>query len=125
VTGFERFLYSSVGQDEEGLPLSVLSLIARQDVDPWDEAAKLSQLPEKAAVMQLVSLLGPPADQPADLQERTLIAARLIALLPPRCVAPRSVRNALAELVPRKYSAMVYYSIASVVIYVAVTMLST
>jgi hypothetical protein len=124
VTGFERFLYSFVGQDDNGMPLSVLSLIARHDVDPWEEAAKLSQLPERTAVTQLASLLGPPAHVPAELEERALVAARLIALLPPRCVAPRSVRNALAELVPRKYSAMIYYSIASVVIYAAVTLLS-
>jgi hypothetical protein len=55
---FERFLYSPIGQDSNGMPLSVLSALARQDVDPWDEAAKLAQLPEEKAVTQLVSLLG-------------------------------------------------------------------
>jgi hypothetical protein len=124
VTGFERFLYSFVGQDDSGLPLSVLSVIARHDVDPWEEAAKLSQLPERAAVTQLVSLLGTLPQDPSDLHEQTRTAARLIALLPPRCVAPLSVRNVLAEVVPRKYSAVVYYGIATLVIYVAVIVLS-
>jgi hypothetical protein len=124
-TGFERFLYSFVGQDANGLPLSVLSVIARHDVDPWEEAAKLSQLPERAAVSQLVSMLGAPPQGPPDSEQQTRTAARLIALLPPRCVAPLSVRNALAEIVPRKYSAMIYYSIATFVIYIAVTVLGS
>ncbi len=124
-TGFERFLYSFVGQDDNGLPLSVLSVIARRDVDPWEEAAKLSQLPERAAVSQLVSLLGATPQGPPDSEAQARTAARLIALLPPRCVAPLSVRRALAEVVPRRYSAMIYYGIAALVIYIAVAVLSS
>jgi len=32
---FETFLYAPIGQDNEGMPLSVLSALARRDVDPW------------------------------------------------------------------------------------------
>ena len=35
---FDRFLYASVGDDNNGMPLTVLSALARMDVDPWEEA---------------------------------------------------------------------------------------
>ena len=45
---FEKFLYAAVGEDHNGMPLTVLSALARVDVDPWEEAAKLMQLPKDA-----------------------------------------------------------------------------
>jgi len=79
---FESFLYAPIGQDNEGIPLSVLSALARRDVDPWEEAAKLTQLPEEKAVTQLVSLLGSSPHAPLAGPDSATIAMRLIALLP-------------------------------------------
>ena len=81
---FETFLYAPIGQDNEGMPLSVLSALARRDVDPWEEAAKLAQLPEEKAVTQLVSWLGASAHAPLAGPDSATIATRLIALLPRR-----------------------------------------
>ena len=33
---FDQFLYASGGDDANGMPLTVLSALARMDVDPWD-----------------------------------------------------------------------------------------
>ncbi len=79
---FEKFLYAPIGQSNEGMPLSVLSALARRDVDPWEEAAKLTQLPEEKAVTQLVSLLGASPHAPLAGPDSATIATRLIALLP-------------------------------------------
>ena len=81
---FEGFLFTPIGQDNNDVPLSVLSALARQDVDPWEEAAKLTRLPEEEAVNELVSLLDalPPATL-ADADHVTT-ATRLLALLPRR-----------------------------------------
>jgi hypothetical protein len=54
---FNRFLYASAGEDKNGMPLTVLSALARVDVDPLEEASKLTQLPRESAVTQLASLL--------------------------------------------------------------------
>lgn len=81
---FESFLYAAIGQDNEGMPLSVLSALARRDVDPWEEAAKLTQLPEEKAISELVSLLGASAHAPLAGPDSATVAARLIALLPRR-----------------------------------------
>ena len=55
---FDNFLRASVGDDANGMALMVLSALARMDVDPWEEAAKLMQLPKDGAIKQLACLLG-------------------------------------------------------------------
>ena len=68
--------------------LTALSALARSGVDPWDEAARLSQLPREAAMQRLTSIiLALPNGQWARSATAS-IAARLIALLP---VKPASV----------------------------------
>ena len=79
---FDQFLYASVGIDNDGMPLTVLSALARMDVDPWEEASKLTQLPPESAVTQLASLLGALRHAPLTGLDPARIAAPLIALLP-------------------------------------------
>ena len=64
------------------MPLTVLSALARMDVDPWEEASKLTQLPQESAVKQLASLLGALRNAPVAGLDPARIAAPLIALLP-------------------------------------------
>jgi hypothetical protein len=79
---FQNFLYAPICQDQEGMTLSVLSALARQDVDPWTEAARLAQLPKETATKQITDLLeGLPRRTLARL-DRAEVAARLSALLP-------------------------------------------
>ena len=84
---FDAFLYASLDEDNNGTPLSVLSALARLDVDPWEEAARLAQMPKKAAAGELIFLLAqvlPPPIAWLDLAQR---APCLIALLPRRSSA--------------------------------------
>jgi len=79
---FDEFLYAPIGEDRNGMLLSVLSALARLDIDPWQEAAKLARLPGEAATRRLTALL---ATLPAVLLvhlDPGMIAARLVALLP-------------------------------------------
>jgi hypothetical protein len=79
---FDDFLYAPIGADGVEMPLSVLSALARLDVDPWMEAAELSELPKGAAAQRLASLIARlPGGRwtPAD---STAIADRLVELLP-------------------------------------------
>lgn len=79
---FGDFLYAAVGADRREMPLSVLSALSRLNVDPWQEAAELSELPPDTATKRLASLLARlPGDRwpQADLWT---IADRLIELLP-------------------------------------------
>lgn len=76
------FLFASVGADENGMPVSVLSALTRLDVDPWEEAARLAALPKARAAAALGQLMARlPLDRLA-ASERSETAARLIELLP-------------------------------------------
>ena len=54
---FDAFLFAPLGEDRNGLPLSIVSLLARMDLDPWQEAACLAGLPAQAAAQKLATLL--------------------------------------------------------------------
>jgi hypothetical protein len=54
---FEPFLYSSVGEEPNGMLLSVLSAMARRNLDPWQESAELAVLPVEIARKRLASLI--------------------------------------------------------------------
>jgi hypothetical protein len=81
---FNAFLFSPIGDDRNGMPLSVVSLLARRDLDPWQEAASLAAMPADAATRRLDSLIRALPDQPLTLPDSGTIAIRLIALLPRR-----------------------------------------
>jgi hypothetical protein len=79
---FDEFLYAPVDEGNGGTFLSVLSALARLDVDPWQEAASLAQMSREHATQRLESLIAAlPGGLLAHLESRT-IAARLIARLP-------------------------------------------
>jgi hypothetical protein len=82
---FDNFLFAAIGDDNNGAPVSVVSALARLDVDPWREALSLARMPRPLAASRLTSL-----------------AARLVALLPqaagrnaPVSAAPQKVAPAL------------------------------
>jgi len=76
------FLYASIWEGTDGASLSVLSMLARLDFDPWAEAARLAALPRQAAVTSLAAILArvPWDRQGAPDDART--ADRLVGLLP-------------------------------------------
>jgi hypothetical protein len=79
---FNAFLFASIDEDASEAPLSVVSALARLDLDPWQEAAELTRLPRETAIQRLGALLTKlPGGSPAHSDSRT-IAQRLIALLP-------------------------------------------
>ena len=79
---FDRFLFAPLGEDANGLPLSVVSLLARIDLDPWQEAGDLAALPLEAAARRLARSLDTLMD-PALRQANTeTVVLRLLALLP-------------------------------------------
>jgi hypothetical protein len=79
---FQQFLYAPIYDDREGVTLSVLSALARQDIDPWTEAARLCRLPEETAVEQIIAMLDGLPRRTATSLDRIEVANRLSALLP-------------------------------------------
>jgi len=81
---FDNFLYALIGADRNEMPLSVLSALARLDVDPWEEAAELTELPKDAATRRLASLIARVPGGRLAQADPTASADRLIELLPRR-----------------------------------------
>src|SRR5471030_962988 len=82
-SAFDAFLFAPIGDDrKDGMMLSVLSALARQGVDPWQEAARLAVLPGKTATQRLASMIAALPETPSAHPDPGMIAARLIALLP-------------------------------------------
>ena len=81
---FDDFLLAPIGEDNNGMLLSVLSALARSGVDPWTEAATLTRLPEDNATRKLAALIAALPAGPSARPDPAAIAARLISLLPCR-----------------------------------------
>ncbi len=50
---FDNFLFAPIDDDQNGPPLSVVSALARLDVDPWNEAEGLARMPRDQAKERL------------------------------------------------------------------------
>ena len=79
---FDRFLSASIGEDRNGTGLSVLSALARLDVDPRQEATSLARMSTEAAAGRLTALIDALPHGPASAVPSKTIAADLVALLP-------------------------------------------
>ncbi len=84
---FNEFLFASIGKEGNGMPLSVVSALARLEVDPWQEAARLADLPKELAAAALDGLIRRLPAGGWDQAETRKIADRLIELLPRRATA--------------------------------------
>jgi hypothetical protein len=81
---FDNFLFARIDKDSEETPLSVLSVLARLGVDPWEEAASLAQLPRLAAATRLASMIATMPGAPSAYLDARTVSDRLISLLPSR-----------------------------------------
>jgi len=106
---FDRFLFASIGEQENGMPLSVASALARLGRDPWVEAGRLAQLPRDAAMEALVAIIARISPARVTPSDAPGIAARLILLLPSGVPSPSAVQ-AGAGGPPRRW----FYRIALV-----------
>lgn len=73
------FLSAGIGVERSGMTLTVLSALARLDLDPWDEAGRLSKLSRQEAADSFARSLATLPEMPHRPRGTT---ARLVALLP-------------------------------------------
>lgn len=77
--------------------LSVVSAMARMNLDPWEEAARLAALPTSDAEENLVSTLNLLPCHPQKPSETEILASRLVALLPKAAKATTAKVATMAE----------------------------
>jgi hypothetical protein len=102
-----NFLFAAVGEERNGIPLSMMSALAQLELDPWEEAGRLSALAKQEAIERLTGLILrlPGFRRPSS--EAQQIAAELVDALPkhsddggpaknPRRPAPRNIASGKA-----------------------------
>jgi hypothetical protein len=81
---FDAFLFAPLGEDRNGLPLSVISHLARMNLDPWQEAGDLATLSTEAAARRLAVSLETLTDPILRQANSRSVILNLLALLPHR-----------------------------------------
>jgi hypothetical protein len=76
------FLFASVRDQRNGMPLNVVSALTRLDVDPWEEAARLTALPKALAVETLEPMIAQLPIFRRQQSDNPVISQRLVELLP-------------------------------------------
>jgi hypothetical protein len=96
------FLFAAVGEQQNGMPLNVVSGLTRLGLDPWEEASRLAALPKTLAAEKLAPIIARlPVDRP-EPSDNLAISRQLVELLPePQRAA--SPGRAQAEAGGKKY----------------------
>jgi hypothetical protein len=81
---YNAFLFAAVGEEKVGLPLTVLSALTRLGFDPWQEAARLSDLPRETAARAFAVTIAMLPEGDWSSSDSDAIAARLVNWLPER-----------------------------------------
>lgn len=115
-TDFEQFLYSSIGEDRNSNVVTVLSALARLNLDPWAETAALVSMDQGAARARLAQLLSQLRDVPTLKRSAGQVAQDLSLLLPDRqAPGPRLSKKAPAQGQP--VTIIVIWSILALVLF--------
>jgi hypothetical protein len=77
-----NFLFAAVGEERNGIPLSMISALAQLGLDPWEEAGRLSSLAKQEAVERLTGLILRLPGMRRPSSEARQIAVGLIEVLP-------------------------------------------
>jgi len=94
------FLFASVGDQQNGMPLNVVSALTRLDVDPWEEAARLAALPKVLAAEALEPMIARLPIFRRQQSDNLVISQRLVELLPAgqqAAVPPREETDATGQ----------------------------
>ena len=90
---YDAFLFAELGEDRTGAAVTVLSALARLDLEPWTEARELAHLVREDAQVRLTKHFESITDIPALALASEGRAAKLVSLLPKR--APLRVSKPL------------------------------
>jgi hypothetical protein len=100
------FLFASVGDEQNGMPLSVLSALTRLGVDPWEEAGRLAALPKALAAEAMASMIARfPIARPLR-SDNLAVGRRLVELLPEHQQAGLPIREQTAGNDKRYFHAL-------------------
>ena len=101
------FLFASVGEEQNGVTLSVVSALTRLGLDPWEEAARLTPLPKARAAEALATLIARLPISRTLSSDDLAISQRLVELLPDQKTVPMEGRKRAAARHKNYWQAMI------------------
>jgi len=96
------FLFAAVGEQQNGMPLNVVSGLTRLGLDPWEEAARLAALPRALAAETLAPIIARLLFDRPQLSDNLAISRQLVELLPEH-QRPASPGRQQADAEGKKY----------------------
>ncbi len=81
-SAYNGFLHAEVGEEANGVRLTVLTALTRLGIDPWQEAARLADLPRDVAITALAAAIARLPEGNWKAADAEAIATRLAGLLP-------------------------------------------
>src|SRR3984885_625438 len=100
------------------MTLSVISVLARQGLDPWRDAGRLAELPNEEATDSLARTIAGMPQSLWNVTDATVIARRLTGKLPSRSAKVASAVTSKANWLPSPKTAVILVSTASVMAYI-------
>jgi hypothetical protein len=113
------FLLAEVGTQPNGLPLTILSVLARLGQDPWVEAAHWTKLPKSAMIDTLAKSIAQMPLAPHALAEARQTASRLVVLLPTQLQTPRNPADVAVKKRPKPTWVLAAIAIATMALGIA------
>ena len=114
---YDAFLFAPIGEEGNGMSLSVISAFTRLNIDPWGEAARLSDLSKEKAIEALAPIIArlpvgrwTSVDIPA-------IARRLVDVLPRHVAVIQSVTPLRVSRKARSRTVYVFFLAVLAMIY--------
>jgi len=101
------FLFAPVGEEQNGVTLSVVSALTRLGLDPWEQAARLTPLPKARAAEALATLIARLPIRRTLSSDDLAISQRLVELLPDQKSAPLQGRERVAAGQKKYWGAMI------------------
>ena len=83
-TKYDDFLFANIGEQENGMPMSMATALTRLGLDPWDEARRLAALPASSAIPAVTHLIARVSGLTSTVSEAPKISAKLVGLLSSR-----------------------------------------
>ena len=104
------FLFASVGEEHNGVTLSVVSGLTRLGLDPWEQAARLAPLPKARAAEALATLIARLPIRRTLSSDDLAISQRLVELLPDQKSAPLQSRERVGAGQKKYWGAMLLFA---------------
>jgi hypothetical protein len=100
------FLFAPVGEEQNGVTLSVVSALTRLGLDPWEEAARLTPLPKARAAETLADVIAQLPIRRTQSLDDLAISQRLVELLPLQRTAPLQGRKQISAAQKKYWGTM-------------------